>query len=365
MLAENSKTSWTGWRRRLPREAGAARKLGVVMMCYRYRKLLVPYSEGTLDERSARGLERHLERCASCAEELRVLRVVSGALRAVDQPAMEPAPDLWEKVSARIADQPAPSRRSILRVPQAVSAAAVVLLVAVVGFNLIRSDANLTTRDEADVPANVSATRSSAPSADKVKSAADNDADMAPSLEASTEARVFGQEVAGKPLAKQPKRPSGVVDGGSSGGAPRAAFDRAPRRAIAPPESTEATSAKAVAAAPEPPLESVRLYAEDSVGLMAAGRAFRSAPAPMSAAREVERVVAVPAAVAAEPADVEARGDTSYGTYVADSVADADTMGYGCVLGMSVTSARDADSPAVDVLNETEGIRTAALFSYP
>lgn len=80
--------------------------------CIIYRRLLIPYSEGSLDERRRARMERHISGCERCRAELEMIRSVSGALRCVESPAMEPAHDLWAKVSARIADEPPPARHS-------------------------------------------------------------------------------------------------------------------------------------------------------------------------------------------------------------------------------------------------------------
>lgn len=112
------------------------------MFCNRYTKLLIPYLDGTLDEAARRKVEAHLARCESCAQELRVVRSISGVLKAVDAPVMEPAHDLWAKVSARIeTEQPAPTPRGWLRTTQAVSACVVTVLLAAVGIGMFLPNA--------------------------------------------------------------------------------------------------------------------------------------------------------------------------------------------------------------------------------
>ncbi len=111
------------------------------MLCGRYKKLLMPYMEGALSEGARRKIEAHLSRCRSCASELEMLRPVCGALRSADVPAMEPAPDLWARVSAQIeAENPRPAPRPWLRVTQAASACAAALLIAVVGIGMFAPD---------------------------------------------------------------------------------------------------------------------------------------------------------------------------------------------------------------------------------
>lgn len=112
------------------------------MFCFRYKRLLIPYNEGVLGEAERAGVEAHLSRCAGCRSELEAVRSVSGALRAADVPAMEPATDLWAKVSARIETEAArPAPRPWLKVSQAASACAAALLLAVVGIGMFGPDA--------------------------------------------------------------------------------------------------------------------------------------------------------------------------------------------------------------------------------
>jgi hypothetical protein len=109
------------------------------MLCFRYRKLLVPYSEAGLSARVAARVERHLATCAACAAELKMIRSVARELGAASVPAKEPAPDLWARVSARIADgaaYAAPGAR--LRAVRGLAGAlAVAVLVAAVGVRLL------------------------------------------------------------------------------------------------------------------------------------------------------------------------------------------------------------------------------------
>ena len=109
------------------------------MMCFRYRKLLVPYSEGGLDARTRARVERHLGLCKSCAADLRAIQSVRQALTRSDNPAMEPAPDLWAKVNARITEEPI-RRDSIARTwaLRIAPAAAAAVLMAVVASSIMR-----------------------------------------------------------------------------------------------------------------------------------------------------------------------------------------------------------------------------------
>ena len=109
------------------------------MMCFRYTKLLVPYSEGGLDARMRARVKRHLEVCKNCAADLRAIQSVGQALTRSDNFATEPAPDLWAKVNARITSRPVrrhPTARSwALRIA---SAAAAAVLMAVVASSIMR-----------------------------------------------------------------------------------------------------------------------------------------------------------------------------------------------------------------------------------
>lgn len=98
---------------------------------------MVPYAEGTLDERSQSRVEKHLESCAACRQELECVRSVSNALRTDDAPAVEPSPDLWARVREQIQAQPA--RKVPSRAPQAAYAFAAMVLVGIVGWGLFRT----------------------------------------------------------------------------------------------------------------------------------------------------------------------------------------------------------------------------------
>ena len=108
------------------------------MLCFRYKKLLMPYTENALDERTRKRVTLHVSRCKRCADELRVLESMSQALRQVDVTPAEPAQDLWAKVSARIADeniQSVSSRRSWVQKTAAAGFFAVIIAVGVILTN--------------------------------------------------------------------------------------------------------------------------------------------------------------------------------------------------------------------------------------
>lgn len=98
MHAESCAGSSTGWKQ--PREV-------IKMFCFRIRKRLIPYSEGSLSPEAAEAVARHLAKCKRCSGELAAVRKASTALRCAKTPAMEPAADLWNRIERQIA---APAR---------------------------------------------------------------------------------------------------------------------------------------------------------------------------------------------------------------------------------------------------------------
>lgn len=109
------------------------------MKCARFRKLLIPYAEGSLRAESTASLEQHLAECGSCAAELRSLTCTVDVLKRVDYPAFEPALDLRSRVMAEIADQPVTTPWRQASRMQAYSAAmAGLLLVAIAGAGMWR-----------------------------------------------------------------------------------------------------------------------------------------------------------------------------------------------------------------------------------
>ena len=100
----------------------------------RFKELLGPYLLGELTEADERDLERHLQECPGCRDEMARVRQTHTSLRRLA--ASEPPPELKAKVLARVSRQTA--TRSIGGWYWA-SAAAAVLLVAVLGVGLLRS----------------------------------------------------------------------------------------------------------------------------------------------------------------------------------------------------------------------------------
>lgn len=299
------------------------------MFCFRYRRLLVPYSEGALDSALAARLERHLAKCARCRSELSIIRSVAGALCDVDVPAREPADDLWARVSARIADE-APVRRS--RVSSFAGLAAGVgaaALVAMVGIRLLSPPVAPTRTAKLTAPAKVfyAEPKAEAPEVVKkqpkpaippirhrkpVRRALDRTAVATNSQPVRPSDHWFRDEsrlgLAGG-VAKKPSPPIVVanVDTGAVG-----ATIVGSARYFSENSDVPARKAVAAAAAPAPGAMAGTVVANDAVGCNAFYMADRSS------------------------------GDYS------DSDADA-----------------TASASVVDDLNETEGVRTAAIFSYP
>jgi anti-sigma-K factor RskA len=101
----------------------------------RFGDLLGPYVLGELTSEEERKLERHLEECSSCWDELRVVWGIHNALR--EAAASEPPPELRARTLARAkGESSAPPR---LRWTVWVPMAAALLVAAVLGFGLLRS----------------------------------------------------------------------------------------------------------------------------------------------------------------------------------------------------------------------------------
>src|ERR687884_247042 len=102
----------------------------------RFGDLLGPYVLGELTPEEERELERHLEECSSCWDELRVVWGIHNALR--EAAASEPPPELRARTLAR-AKEEGSSARSKPRWTVWAPVAAALLVAAVLGFGLLRS----------------------------------------------------------------------------------------------------------------------------------------------------------------------------------------------------------------------------------
>lgn len=111
------------------------------MKCYRCQKLLIPYAEGDLDERTSQAVERHVAVCQSCARDLEHINVVRDSLSCSHKLRVTDEPDIWPRLSPVIAKmevKPARPRRVRFRF-QAASALVGAVLVAAIGLYAVRS----------------------------------------------------------------------------------------------------------------------------------------------------------------------------------------------------------------------------------
>ena len=300
-------------------------------MCFRHRRLLIPYSEGELGAEDARKLERHLVNCARCRTELDGIRLVAGALTETGAPAMEPADDLWARVSARIADEPVrPVRQHWFGLAGGLAAA---VLVAAIGIRLLSPGA------ESIAPAakHSDLRESRAPMAAKKSSAPVEIAKAAPTL--TLWAR---KSAVPKPRPVPPDHQW------------FAKRDAEPVRAIHPKPSApvvvvaNADSYRALPAdAPSAPDKSVSHYYDRKASAVAPTALGVATAAPSSEARYRVR-------------------DGGVVVYAAPSrPVVSDRLLKGATYADMDTTKSASSTSVVDDLNETEGVRTAAIFSYP
>jgi anti-sigma-K factor RskA len=103
----------------------------------RFGDLLGPYVLGELTPEEERELERHLEACSSCWDELRAVWGIHNALR--EAAASEPPPELRARTLARAKGESSSTALSGLRWTVWVPMAAALLVATVLGFGLLRS----------------------------------------------------------------------------------------------------------------------------------------------------------------------------------------------------------------------------------
>jgi hypothetical protein len=72
------------------------------LSCRRFAPLLVPYGEGTLEERIRDRVSRHLASCPSCRDEAAAFAAMAELLRANPPAPAAPAPDLWARLETQI-----------------------------------------------------------------------------------------------------------------------------------------------------------------------------------------------------------------------------------------------------------------------
>lgn len=336
------------------------------MLCFRYRKLLIPYSEGALSAGVAAKVERHVAKCSCCAAELDMIRSVVCALGNADVPAKEPANNLWARVSARIADEavrPAPSARLGIA-----AGFAAVVLVGVIGIKLLTPGAPVV-KPGADRQDRVATAVTSQAKPDKVKEPAPKpapkpDAKPQPKPEpqppaqkpqpspehrwfadASLKTKLYrtgGREKASKAtvVAASAVKSDGVVDSLSMGTTGRSVHNAIGMSDNKDDRWMAGASLRGVSNADIKANREIAKPEDMTLGFSASGARFAAAPATPPGAD-------APARVAVNGTYAYDGGGVS-GSYYAD---------YATTTTVSTTS-------VVDDLNETEGIRTAAIFSY-
>lgn len=80
------------------------------MNCEESQELLSIYHDGELNNELRAGLEVHLEGCAECSSELAELCKLSAVTRKM--PDVRPPPDLWQRISASLADETIAERKT-------------------------------------------------------------------------------------------------------------------------------------------------------------------------------------------------------------------------------------------------------------
>lgn len=134
MRARNCAASSNGWKQ--PEEVK-------LMFCYRTRKHLIPYLEGTLDGRKSEAVAKHLARCKDCTQELAAIERATSIFRDIKPEAQDPSENLWARVEREIAGTVPLERRWHVRGLQlgGVAAAAAILLLAIVDVPRMRDGA--------------------------------------------------------------------------------------------------------------------------------------------------------------------------------------------------------------------------------
>ncbi len=116
------------------------------MTCGELNELLVDYVDGRLAPAEQRNVERHLEVCDHCNALVTDLRTIRAAAFMLDR--HEPAPEVWTRLQAAVAAEPAPKSRRLAMPTKAnwpvwLGAAATLMLATVIGLlPLISRNAN-------------------------------------------------------------------------------------------------------------------------------------------------------------------------------------------------------------------------------
>lgn len=374
------------------------------MLCFRYRKLLIPYSESELGTDVARKLERHLMKCARCRMELDGIRLVAGALCDTDPP-MEPANDLWARVSAQIASQPVqPVRQKWFGLAGGLAAgAAAAVVVAAVGMALLGPGTEpvvTTAKHDAAAPSiKMPVTANQPDTRTRVAVKAPESAKQ-PNAKAARTQKQPGKALemakaapattlwAYKGATRNPKPTAGGHVWFEARGREDSSVSKKPRKGIE--VATNYSQAKGLVA-----YGVTRIDGEIAPGRAAQAETKRGAPVVSASAggklgadrtagtlkswggnayyydnatdaRDATAPAAVPAAplasdrAGAASVDAERHASGDMPASAADFSRDVN-LGYYTVTTTSTTSS----TSVVDDLNETEGIRTAAIFSYP
>ena len=322
-------------------------------MCFRYRKLLIPYFEGDLSTGDARKVERHLAKCPRCRTELDAIRLVAGALTGSDTPPAEPANDLWARVSARIADEPHRRQQRDWFSPARGLAAGVAaaVIVGVLGVRLL-------------MPTATHIARVDSPESSPKKQAAlpvDNLADKQPMTKIRTTAQI--KPAAAKPTPQAPSKREKP--------APRLA----PRGRRWFANKPVAPAKKPVQVAMNCGVSSETAKATESALVRSADGTSNMWPTEFTRGGHLNKSAEIVA-----PGDGATRSVGSPASPIASSFGETHSAsGHHVLMGCRVEGSVNvyaapgaidktpaAPTPSVvDDLNEAEGVRTAAIFSYP
>jgi len=262
---------------------------------------------------------------------------------------MEPAPDLWARVNARIADEPSRRASAVwLRAPIAAGAPAV--LVAAVCLSMIHfgsptPSAHVIKQKPAAV-ALVPPERATEPSVPSTK---------APQPVSDKQPGINEKPRAKRPLIAFNPRPA------------RVAKPKPPMVVASAPIDTDRLidrSLRKTAAETRLSVAAVNLDKSFAIGAPL-GRVEGKAAIAADAAVADTSSVAHPASVPAKKSAIalSSASETPSRTNTDLTEADATTNRLAC--SSSVGDNKDGNKSVVDALNETEGVRTAAIFAYP
>lgn len=307
----------------------------------------MPYSEGALGADVAAKVERHVASCPRCAAELEMIRSVTRALGNADVCAKEPASDLWARVSARIENECVrPAHSPKLGVAAGAAAA---VLVGLIGMKLLMPGVAPVVAPE---PAGVKKIARNAPLlAPKPKLSVKHTSQRTPLRPTSKPVEMASLPVRDRaPLGKLHDHLSADSD-----------VDASAVRLTAPgaEAALHSTERKAypVAAplAPTPTADGCRV-GEDAAAVPAGSAS--NTPAAEGVNGEAP---ATTDGVAVARASIPASTPTAGGVAMYRA---GDSAAVNAGLYCNDTTKAALTVSIVEELNETEGIRTAAVFSY-